>query len=134
MKSPHIVILSFLICILSSVALTSCSPSPGSLVGTYSVEERGQLNEFIRIEKKGEKYLMSEKQGEHWLSPVEVIPVSKAELEKMLKETVTVDFSGLGNNNIALIKIPKGWKSGQFECKTGYWLATMLGPVGLHKQ
>lgn len=78
---------------------------------------------------------MSEKRGGRWLlSPVEITPVSKADLDKMLNETVTVDFSGLGNNNIALIKVPKGWKSGQFECKTAYWLATMLGPVDVHKQ
>lgn len=35
MKSPHNIIFSFLICILISVALTSCSPSASSLVGTW---------------------------------------------------------------------------------------------------
>lgn len=92
------------------------------------------MNEFIRIEKDGDKYFMSEKQSGRWLSPVEVKAVSKADLEKMLKEPVKIDFTGLGNNNIALFQVPKGWKSDTFECKTGFWLATMLGPVELHKK
>ena len=130
MKSLAILVIA----ILFSLAITGCSKSPTSLVGTYSVEEHGQLNEFIRIEKQGDKFTMSEKQSGRWLSPVEITPVSKADLEKILKEPVTVDFIGLGNKNVAIFQVPKGWRSGQFECETGIWLATMLGPIDLHKQ
>jgi hypothetical protein len=115
-------------------ATTGCNATPASLVGTYSVEEHGRLIEFIRIEKQGDKYFMSEKQSGKWLSPVEVTPVSKADLEKILQQPVKIDFTGLGNKDIALLQVPKGWKSGTFECKTGFWLATMLGPVELHKK
>ena len=114
-------------------ASTGCAESPASLVGTYSIEEHGQLKEFIRIEKQGDKYLLSEKQSDRWLSPAEVTSVSKEDLEEMLKESVKVQFTGLGNNNVALIRVPKGWKSGQFTSTTGFWLATMLGPLELHK-
>jgi hypothetical protein len=113
---------------------TTPSEIVASLVGTYSVKENGQLNEFIRIEKTGERYLMSEKQNDRWQAPVEITSVSKADLEKMLNEPVTVNFSGLGNKDSAIILVPKGWRSGDFECKTGIWLATMLGPIELHKQ
>jgi hypothetical protein len=110
-----------------------CSGSPTSLVGTYSIENHGKINEFIRIEKQGDKYFLTEKQSGKWLSPLEVIPVSKAKLEEFLKETVKVEFSGIGNDNIALFQVPKGWKSGPFVCNTGFWLATMLDPIELHK-
>jgi len=110
-----------------------CAELPVSLVGTYSIEEHGQLKEFIRIEKQGDKYLLSEKQGGRWLSPVEVTSVSKEDLEKMLKEPIKVQFTGLGNNNVALLRVPKGWKSGQFTSITGFWLASMIGPLELHK-
>jgi hypothetical protein len=125
---------TLIVSILLSAAFTGCNASPGSLVGIYAVEERGQLNEFIRIEKQGDKFTMSEKQSGRWLPPVEITPVSKADLEAMLKEPVTVSFPGLGNKNVAIIQVPKGWRSGNFECKTGIWLATMLGPIDLHKQ
>ena len=125
---------SLILTMLVWFTITGCSASPSSLVGTYSVEERGQLNEFIRIEKHGDKFTLSEKQSGLWLTPVEIVPVSKADLEKMLKEPVTINFTGLGNNNVAIIQVPKGWRSGSFECKTGIWLATMLGPIDLHKQ
>ena len=55
------------------------------------------------------------------------------EVEQLLKQPVTVDFVALGNNNLAIFKVPKGWKIGKFECKTGYWMM-MLGPIELHKQ
>lgn len=118
----------------SVFVVAGCSGSPTSLVGTYSIEEQGKMKEFIRIEKQGDKYFLTEKQSGKWLSPLEVTPVSKAKLEKTLKEPVKVEFSGIGNNNIALFQVPKGWKSGQFVCNTGFWLATMLGPIELHKE
>ena len=125
---------NLLITIIVSFAIIGCSASSSSLAGTYSVEEGGQLKEFIRIEKQGDKFTMSEKQSGSWRTPVEITPVSKADLEKMLKEPVTVDFTALGNKSVAIIQVPKGWRSGKFECKTGVWLATMLGPIDLHKQ
>jgi len=126
--------ISLFITVFVSFAFSGCSPETASLVGTYAVEENGQLNEFIRIEQQGGKFTLSEKQNGRWLTPVEINPVSKAALEKMLKEPVNVSFTGLGNDNVAVIQVPKGWKAGRFECKTGVWLATILGPVDLHKQ
>lgn len=123
-----------LITILVLFAITGCSESPSSLVGTYSVEENGQLNEFIRIEQEGDKFTLSEKQNGRWLSPVEITSVSKADLEEVLDEPVTVDFNGLGNETVAIIQVPKGWRSGNFESTTGIWLATIIGPIELHKR
>ena len=117
-----------------SIVITGCSISSSSLVGTYAVEERGQLRELIRIEKVGDKFTLSEKQSGGWLPPVEITPVSKASLEQFLKEPLTADFTALGNKNVAIVKVPKAWRSGKFESKTGIWLATFLGPIDLQKQ
>ena len=63
------------------------------------------------MEQKGSEYFLSKKQGGRWLSPVKVTPVSKADFEKMIKEPVTVSFVGLGNDNVAICNVPKGWKA-----------------------
>jgi len=49
MKSPHNVILSFLICILSLVALTSCSPSASSLVGEWQSSKPESVHLSIKL-------------------------------------------------------------------------------------
>lgn len=126
-------IVTLLVTMLACLGISGCSGSPSSLVGTYSIEERGQLKEFIRIEKNGEKFTLSEKAGGNWIKPVEVTTLSKDDFEKIIKEPVTVDFIGLGNKNAAIIKVPKGWRTKNFESKTGVWLASVLGPIELHK-
>lgn len=44
MQLPQNIILSFLVCILFLVALTSCSPSPGSLVGEWQSSKPESVN------------------------------------------------------------------------------------------
>jgi hypothetical protein len=131
---PFVQCFSIIVTCLLAFTTIGCTATPASLVGIYSVEQHGQLYEFIRIEQKGDKYFMSEKQNGKWLSPGEVTPISKADFEKLLKKPVNIDFTGLGNNMSVLLQVPKGWKSGTFECKTGFWLATILGPIELHKK
>ena len=75
-------IFSFILCFISSALLISCADSPASLVGVYSIEEHGQLNELIRIEKQGEKYFMAEKQNGNWRSPLEITPVNQSKSGK----------------------------------------------------
>ena len=110
------------------------SDTPDDLVGVYSVEDRGQLKEFVRIDKRGDAFFFQGHENTGWSTPAQVTPVSKASFEQLLKQPVTVDFVALGNNNLAIFKVPKGWKIGKFECKTGYWMMMMLGPIELHKQ
>ncbi|WP_435627652.1 hypothetical protein [Candidatus Ferrigenium straubiae] len=105
-----------------------------TLVGTYAIMNHGKLVEFIRVEKSGPGYVLFEKQSGKWRRPVEVKPASESQLEAMLKHPVTVQFTGLTSKKIGIFQVPKGWKSGKFVCSTGYWLATVLGPVELHKQ
>ena len=66
--------------------------------------------------------------------PVKLTPVDKAGLEKLINEPVSVTFVGLGNDMVAIFKMPAGWKTRKFETKTGYWLATIFGPVELHRR
>ena len=113
---------------------SSAAPAAnGALVGTYAIKERGTLKEFIKIEQQGDQYFLSEKQSGRWLRPVPVAPRSSSDLAKVIKEPVTVPVEGLGNNQIAIYKVPVGWRTGKFVCNTGYWLASMLGPIELHR-
>jgi hypothetical protein len=130
MKANILLIAAILVC----TPITGCDASPASLVGTYARQESGQLIDFIRVARQGEKFVMSVKQGDEWRPAVEITPVSKSAFESMLNEPVTVTFDGLGNKHIAIFQVPKGWRSGQFESKTGFWTITMLGPIELHKR
>jgi hypothetical protein len=41
--------------------------------------------------------------------------------------------NGLGNESLAVVQIRQGWKLGTFECKTGFMLASSLGPIELYR-
>lgn len=113
--------------------LAGCRNTPASLVGTYSVEEDGKLQDFLRIEKSGNTYTFTEKDGTEWLSPAEVTLAGEQEVEDILGSPVKGITSGLGNREVAVLQVRQGWKMGDFECKTGFWLASALGPTELHK-
>jgi hypothetical protein len=125
---------SLIITMLVGLACFGCGAPESSLVGTYLVDDGGTLKEFIRIEKQGDAFTVSENQDGKWSPPEVAKPVSKEDFQSLTKESVTVDFSGLSSGGAAIFQVPKGWRSGEFECKTGYFLATLLGPVELHKQ
>ena len=115
------------------LGLAGCRNNPASLVGTYSVEANGKLQDFLRIEKSEDTYPFTEKDGTEWLSPAEVTPAGEQEVEEILGTPVNGISSGLGDREVAVLQVPQGWKMGDFECKTGFWLASALGPTELHK-
>lgn len=124
----------FILSILLCLACFGCGASESSLVGAYSVDAGGKLMEFVRVEKQGDAFTVSHNQNGRWSSPEVAKPVSKEKFQSLTKEAVTVNFSGLSCGSVAIFQVPKGWRSNGFECKTGYFLMTLLGPVELHKQ
>lgn len=111
-----------------------CEGAPfDSLLGSFGLIEHGALVEFARIEQRQQKYLLYRKHTGRWLAPVEVEPITRAQLEAMIKQPMTAPFEGLGNDRLAVLKVPKGWKIGSFVCNSGYWAATVLGPAELQK-
>jgi hypothetical protein len=130
---PLVLCFSLVFASLILFGLAGCRNNPASLVGTYSVEENGKLQDFLRVEKSGDTYTITEKDGKEWLSPAEVTPAGEQEVEDILGSPVKGLISGLGDRQVAVLKVPPGWKMGAFECKTGFWLASTYGPVELHK-
>ena len=118
-----------LICLL----VVGCHPSPPSLVGIYSADDQGKRVEYLRIEQKNDKFFASETKGDAWRNPQEVNPLGKADFEKACKTSVDGDVVGMGTNQAAIYRVPKGWKLGGFESKTGYVFLTLFGPQELHK-
>jgi hypothetical protein len=115
------------------LAPAGCKSTLPVLVGTYSIEEDGKLTDFVRIEQVGDKYSLSEKDGGRWLTPTKVARVDEDDLENILGQPVSANINALGNVSVAVVQVRKGWKLGEFECKTGFWLATSMGPIELHK-
>ena len=119
--------------LLLVISLAGCKEKELRLVGTYSINDQGKMEPYVRIEKKGNDYWMTGNHGGKWGSSIVVTPVSKEELSRVLKGPVSINFAGLGNNNVAIFQVPKGWKLDKFECKTGFVLATVIGPLELYK-
>jgi hypothetical protein len=107
---------------------TACNSTLPELVGTYSIKENGRLAEFIRVLQDGDKYYISEKDGLSWLSPVEVSRVDESDLERIVSQPITANINALATYRVAVMHVRKGWRLGSFECKTGFWLASSLGP------
>ncbi|HEX6794225.1 MAG TPA: hypothetical protein VF304_10290 [Casimicrobiaceae bacterium] len=118
---------------LSLVSTSGSASTYDALLGTFGLVEQGRMIEVLRIERHGHDLLLYQKHGGQWLAPVVVQPVRKARLETLIKQPIDVPFEGLGNDRLAVLRVPKGWRFGAFECDTGYWLATSLGPAELHK-
>jgi hypothetical protein len=130
---PRNLCLPLIVVCLFAFTITGCKSKSAALVGTYSIEDNGQLKQFARITRYGDKFLISEKYEVQWLAPDEVAPVDGDDIERIVNTPVTGISTSLGNRRVAIVQVPVGWKSGAFESKTGYWLASSLGPVELHK-
>lgn len=64
-----------------------------ALVGTVQLlNDRGSAIESIRIERFQQKYLLYRARHGQWQAPVEIAPISKPELEGIIKQRVDVDF------------------------------------------
>lgn len=116
---------------------TACSSGPGDvndLVGIYAVQENGVMKDFLKVERQGTKYLLSEKRGGKWRDKKSTLKIVTAEdFKKLLKRDVTEPFTGLMNKHLAIFQVPKGWKEKEFSTATGYFMFFMFGPVELHK-
>jgi|GEM_PF-6330078 len=124
---------SALFVLLLVLSLAGCKDKEMQLVGTYSTNDNGQMRVYLRIEKKGDSYFMTGNHGGKWGTAVEVNPVTRETFAQVIKAPILVDFAGLGNNNVAIFQVPKGWRLGKFQSKTGFILATVIGPIELYK-
>jgi hypothetical protein len=131
MRSHRILSIAFLL--LASFLLINpkinSTPLPKSLVGVYQIEELGFYRDLVRIRYLRGRFIIQEYQSGKWGEPEEVYPVSRSEFENLLREPVNYVFKGLANEKVALFKVPKGWRYGNFTCHTRYWLMTAIGPV-----
>ena len=120
---------------IAFITIAGCSAqvSPDTLIGIYGIHNNGETEPFLRITQEAGRYLLSEKSGNKWRAPANVIPLSESTLHAYVKTPITVEFVGLGNNEIAVYKMPAGWHYGFFTTKTGYWAETSSGPVELYK-
>lgn len=126
---------SFLFLVALALLAACSQSSPDTLTGTYYIDERAKGEvEFLRIEKLGDSYGISQKHGDKWSPATPVKPMAKEAFERFIKKPVDFEFSGLSNQSIAIFRVPKGWKDGRFESKTGYWAMTIFGPVELIKR
>jgi hypothetical protein len=130
---PRVLCFTLIFASLLIFVPAGCKKGPASLVGTYSMDENGKMKEFIRVERTGDTYNIFEKDGTKWLSPGEVATVGDQEVTDILGTPVTGISTGVGNRQVAVLQVPPGWKLGTFECETGFWLASALGPIELHK-
>ena len=129
----HTSSLSLIVLSIFVTLLQACTVSPqDALVGSYTITENGKQREFVRITKKEGKYYFSANNGQ-WSEPKEIMPVAMAKYELHFDKKSAGDIQGLGHKFVGIFKVPKGFKSGSYLCKTGYVMAFMLGAIDLQK-
>ncbi|VAW70726.1 hypothetical protein MNBD_GAMMA12-3780 [hydrothermal vent metagenome] len=117
--------------------LLSCSDSmtESSLIGVYQIKAKnGVYRDFIKIVKKDGFFFIKERSGAKWNSLGKASTAKKLELEKLIGEEIKIKFVGLSNKNLALYRMPKDWSMEKFKTSTGYWMASMIGPIELYKK
>jgi hypothetical protein len=129
----HVLCFSLIASCCFVLGLGGCKSTETLLVGTYSVEEHGSLKELVRIAQDGDKFTIAMKDDRVWLPSEEVEAVDEDDVNRILDAPVAGSLQGLGNSRVAVLLVHPGWKSGAFVCKTGYWMASALGPMELHK-
>jgi hypothetical protein len=118
---------------LFSVSRSSHAESLDALQGSFGMDEDGRIVEIIRIERRGHAFMLFQKRAGQWLAPVALAPVTRRQMETIMGQPIDIAFEGLGDGELAVLRVPQGWRIGSFVCRTGYLLATRLGPVELHR-
>jgi hypothetical protein len=96
--------------------------------------ENGNLEEFLKIEKRDDNYVMSEKSQGDWRQVEDPIEkVTQEEFEELIEGEMTDPFVGLKSKGFAVFQVPEGWEEGGFKTDTGYFMYFLFGPVELHK-
>ncbi len=117
--------------------LFGCSDSmtESSLIGVYQIKSKnGTYRDFIKIVKKDGFFFIKERSGVNWSSLGKATTAKKPDLEKLIGEEIKIKFVGLSNENLALYRMPKDWSMEKFKTSTGYWMASMIGPIELYKK
>lgn len=145
---------SWFLFVLALAILAGCSRNPSEpaprqagLVGEYGYADpkTGSITPLIKIEASKEEpagFVLYEAGKKGWVRPsrgfgveAKVKRFEKADLEKAVKKTVTVEVDGVMAGGIALVQVPAGWsddaKAKPFKTASGYFALTLLGPVDL---
>jgi len=124
-----------LFCVLLFLLLAACHSGSGTnFEGTYGFLDNGKISPLLRVKQTDHGYVFFQNQGDQWQQiddPAK--PMTKYDLEALTKHPVTVSVDGLKTSSFALVLVPKGWSDGDFKTSTGYFAATVLGPVELQK-
>ena len=115
---------------------TACGRSAGSaFVGTYALEEHGQLEEFLRITERDGKLYLSEKQADRWINAAEVRPMAADDFHALLgAQWERFAPVGLTDGQGAVLQVKKGSRVDDIVCNTGYLAILPIGWYELHKQ
>ncbi|KWE97880.1 hypothetical protein [Burkholderia ubonensis] len=130
----------------------STPPAADSLVGVYGADlhNDGKITPLLKVEKGDTTsgYVLYEYSKGEWHRPKkawvgdagkaqDVLPFTKADLEKLVNHPVDVDPVGIQTKGTALVRVPAGWsdngRNKPFTTKTGYFAMTFLGPVELQR-
>jgi len=128
-----------ILCLLLAFFLTGCgggSIDLNSLVGEYQMKDKGKLIDFLKVEKKGDQFYITDYNDykKKWKTLGKVKVIEKSHLEILANQKIKVKFAGLGDKNIGIFRMPKGWGTDGFKTKSGYWTVSLFGPIELYKK
>ncbi|SCX74212.1 hypothetical protein [Variovorax sp. EL159] len=118
--------------------LVACGASSGpedALVGVYAVKQDGVLKELVKIERRGDRYVMRDKvRTPDWSeAKMQMQPVTRERWNKITTDSENTAFIGVASDQLGIFKVPAGWKKNNFSTQTGYFLFYSQGPVEAYK-
>jgi len=107
---------------LALISLAACSGRPAdSLIGTYAGKHL-RNDPYIRVERSGSDYFLRYVRNGLAGERVPAHPVDQDQLQKSLHPQPETPVVGLEASGVALLKVPVGWRAGNFKSSTGYVL------------
>lgn len=138
-KPKHVALVGIPLLLIAGAAVWRVylhSPPQDDLLAVYASGAGEDREEACKIENPEGAYLLFEKNGSMWRPPVELRAMGGKEFEELFGEGWR-EMKPVGlvtsRGELAVLKVPPGWKTGEFVCKTGYFLMRSSGPIELAK-
>lgn len=123
--------------IVIAFILTACSDHTGPvdpLAGTWGVNVGGTVKPFLKVEKDGDQYIVSDYKDGNWEPLTEQIKsLTPDDLAKFTGHKESERLVGIQANTFAFFHVPVGWAVPGFVTQTGYVLFVPIKLIDLQR-
>jgi hypothetical protein len=123
--------------VVMALMLAACGDHAGSsdsLAGTWGVKVGDTVKPFLKVEKDGDQYAVSDYKDGNWEPLKEQIKsMTPADLAKLTGRKESDNVVGIQANTFAFFHVPVGWSVPGFATQTGYVIFVPIKLVDLQR-